>query len=198
MNFPDSPGARRNTCWLFGIGAGLIAILFTCLGCDTPSPYVPVRGTVTLDGKPLESGIVQFQPAAGQVATGEIGPAGAFSLATQAKNAGALAGTYKVTVVAYDPLASEQTPDSLIVPLRYTRSGTSGLQVTIFPGSTAPVKIELVSDEEATSSAAEATATNEQGGNDPTVPPGDPVTPADNPPAGEATRERSPSSTAAE
>ena len=168
----------------------LVGLLPLASGCQEPNAYVPVRGTVTLDGKPLGSGTVQFQPSVGQVASGELGPDGTFTLSTPSGGNGVLAGTYRVTVVAYDPMASEQTVENLIVPLRYTRSGTSGLQVTIFPGSTSPVALELVSDDsespDATpdSPAAEAPtaspAAREQSG-----------PPAESTPAGEATREPS-------
>jgi hypothetical protein len=125
----------------------LVVLLAFSAGCEIQSPYVPVRGTVTLDGNPLESGVVRFQPSVGQVATGEIGPGGEFTLSTHAQGDGVLAGTYRVTVVAYDPSAAEPGAEHLIVPVRYTRSGTSGLQVTIFPGSLKPMNLLLVSEE---------------------------------------------------
>jgi hypothetical protein len=131
------------TCLAYPVLLGLLS--FTA-GCENPSPYVPVRGTVTLDGKPLESGIVQLQPSVGQVATGSIGAGGEFTLSTPPQGQGVLAGSYRVTVLAYDSAVTDPGPEHLIVPVRYTRSGTSGLQVTIFPGSTAPVKFELVSE----------------------------------------------------
>lgn len=153
MNFRDRdvgrlPGTPAR--WLPSRLAGLLlcGALPGLAGCgETRTPFVKVAGTVTLDGKPLESGFVQFQPASGQVASGEIGPGGRFVLSTHASGDGVLPGTYQVTVVAYDPEASEQTSEHLIVPLRYTRSGSSGLEVTVFPGSTTPVSIELESDE---------------------------------------------------
>jgi hypothetical protein len=150
MSFRDSGGVRGLPAWRLPsrFGGLLLCVLPALAGCgETASPFVKVGGTVTLDGKPLESGFVQFQPTSGQVASGEIGPGGRFVLSTHSAGDGVLPGTYQVTVVAYDPEATEQTPEHLIVPLRYTRSGTSGLEVTVFQGSTTPVSIELVSDE---------------------------------------------------
>jgi hypothetical protein len=136
---------ERRSAWF--VFLSLVVMLAFSAGCETQSPYVPVRGTVTLDGNPLESGVVRLQPSVGQVATGEIGPGGEFTLSTHVQGDGVLAGTYRVTVVAYDPSAAEPGPEHLIVPVRYTRSGTSGLQVTIFPGSLAPMNLSLVSGE---------------------------------------------------
>lgn len=128
-----------------GRSLAVLALATLVVGCEAKSNNVKVRGSVSLDGKPLSSGVVQFHPQVGQVATGEIGDGGEFVLSTRAPGDGVPAGTYRVTVAAYDPTASVQAPEHLIVPLRYTRSGASGLQVTIFPDTKAPVKIELVS-----------------------------------------------------
>jgi|694.fasta_scaffold80962_4 hypothetical protein len=129
-----------------GIACRTIAVVFglapVFVGCGPPSPYVRVQGTVMIDGKPLESGIVQFHPPAGQVAAGEIGPGGAFTLTTRSPGDGVLPGTYQATVTAESADPAQQS----LIPLRYTRAGSSGLSVTIFPDSKAPVKLELVSD----------------------------------------------------
>src|SRR5690242_21590804 len=45
---------------------------FACVGCGTKSPVAIVRGTVELDGKPLQSGVVTTIPTAGRGAHGEI------------------------------------------------------------------------------------------------------------------------------
>lgn len=133
--------------WRLGLAVLVFVPLVT--GCESKSQLVKVRGTVTLDGKALTLGRVQFRPAVGQVATGEIGPQGEFSLSTHAKDDGVLPGTYQVTVSAYDPTVADPGPEHLLVPVRYTRGGTSGLEVTIFPGTKEPVRLDLVSDETA-------------------------------------------------
>lgn len=48
--------------------AGAVAILIACVGCDS-SPVRQVHGTVTLEGKPLETGEIAFR-----VASGSSGP----------------------------------------------------------------------------------------------------------------------------
>lgn len=177
---------RTGTCLAYPL---LLGLLLFSTGCENPSPYVPVRGMVTLDGKPLESGIVQLQPAVGQVATGSIGPGGEFTLSTPPQGHGVLAGSYRVTVLAYDSATIEPGPEHLIVPVRYTRSGTSGLQVTIFPGSTAPVKLELVSEDPPADREASLPSAVEK-------PAAALVLDEDGPPPGAADLERSKSSTA--
>lgn len=133
---------RRSWCRIFCRTVALLALASVVVGCGQPSPYVKVQGTVTLDGKPIEAGIVQFHPPAGQVAAGEIGPDGAFTLTTRSSGDGVLPGTYQATVTGEAAEPSQQP----LIPLRYTRAGSSGLSVTIFPDSKAPVKLELVSD----------------------------------------------------
>ena len=129
----------------------VLVISYAAHGCIPVSDCVPVEGVVLLDGKPLPGGIVQFQPASGQPATGEIAPDGSFSLSRHAPSDGVLPGTYRVSVLAYDPQASTQSEENLIVPLKYTRFGTSGIEFTVFPGTVKPVMINL-SSEEATDS----------------------------------------------
>ena len=115
-------------------------------GSQTGGPVtVPVRGVVMLDGKPLSSGVVQFQPASGQVATGEIAGDGSFTLSRTTPGDGVLPGTYSVAVVSYDPAAEVQSVENLRVPLKYTRFGSSGIEITVFPGTKEPLRIELES-----------------------------------------------------
>ena len=133
----------------------VIAVSLTIQGCVPVSDCVAVRGVVLLDGKPLPCGIVQFQPAAGQAASGEIAPDGSFTLSRRTPSDGVLPGTYRVSVLAYDPQASTQSEANLLVPLRYTRFGSSGIEFTVFPGSVEPVVVSLSSDESTESSTGE-------------------------------------------
>src|SRR3954464_3770610 len=92
-----------------GIAAvvGLCFLLAGCGGGPSDKPKVaPVSGKVTQKGKPLTTGDVLFTPsggpdgAAGQVATGQIGPDGTYRLTTFNTGDGAVLGTHKVTVTA--------------------------------------------------------------------------------------------------
>ena len=79
-----------------GIG---VTLLLAGAGCSGNSP-VAVRGTVTLDGNPVEGAIVLFMPegGAGRQASGQTGADGGFQLTTFTTNDGALRGKYKVVV----------------------------------------------------------------------------------------------------
>ena len=120
------------TCSKTGRLAWLVAsMMFVVVGCVPPATLVPVKGVVLLDGKPLTGGVVTFQPTVGQQATSEIAPDGSFSLTRNAAN------------------DDVQTVENLTVPVKYTRCGSSGLEFTVFPGTTDPVMIHLSSDIEA-------------------------------------------------
>lgn len=128
-------------------------VLATCLsaavlasGCERPSLLVPVTGRVLLDGRPLPSGVVQFQPAAGQAASGQIAEDGSFILSRNARGDGVPPGTYRVAVISYDPTATTDAVENLRVPVKYTRFGSSGIEFTVFPGAVDPLVIQLVSD----------------------------------------------------
>jgi len=142
----------RNAVKRFTAFAVVLVIAFATNGCIPVSDSVPVQGVVLLDGKPLPCGIVQFQPASGQPATGEIASDGSFTLSRYAPSDGVPPGTYRVSVLAYDPQASTRSEENLIVPLKYTRFGTSGIEFTVFPGTVKPVVINLSSDEATESS----------------------------------------------
>lgn len=176
MNCRD---ARCSRCTQRGsLGLVVLGLLATVFGCESKSPLVPVHGIVMLDGTPLESGVVQFHPTAGQVASGEISAGGEFVLSTHSAGDGVLPGTYRVTIVPAAP-ANENSAEENPLPLRYSRAGASGLQVTIFPNSAAPVKLELVSGDLAIDTDARS-ADQSHDAQDPTtiegateVPPGD-------------------------
>ncbi len=58
----------------------------------------PVRGTVTLDGKPLARGTVIFTPTQGRSANGRIQSDGSFNLSTYGDGDGAIVGSHKIAV----------------------------------------------------------------------------------------------------
>ncbi len=141
------------TCSDAGVASRLLAAVVVAglvgIGCGRPPLLVPVKGVVLLDGKPLSSGVVQFQPAAGQPASGVIAGDGTFTLSRHAPNDGVPPGTYRVAVTAFDPLAEVQSVENLIVPLKYTRFGSSGIEFTVFPGTVEPLVVSMSSDADA-------------------------------------------------
>ncbi|HKB03650.1 MAG TPA: carboxypeptidase-like regulatory domain-containing protein [Gemmataceae bacterium] len=81
---------------------GLTVLVFAAAGCDGRRTPVPVSGTVTLDGRPVEGAIVTFHLVGddkeGRPATGQTDKAGTFRLTTGNED-GARAGEYKVVIV---------------------------------------------------------------------------------------------------
>lgn len=127
---------------------GVAAIALVCGGCGQRVTMVPVRGRVTVDGKPLGSGSVMFQPQAGPAARGQIGPDGSFELGTHHPGDGVRAGPAAVrvtSVAAVKVVAGEEQPAGRsVIPMRYADFTTSGITVTVAPGME-PVEIELSS-----------------------------------------------------
>lgn len=111
--------------------------LMWCAACSTPPPPDPdkkatfaVSGKVLLAGQPLPGVTVVFHPSddAGAKATrayGKTDASGSFKLSTYVAGDGAPAGRYSVTVHG-DPDA-----DIVVVPERYARTTSSGLQVEV-------------------------------------------------------------------
>jgi hypothetical protein len=113
-------------------------LLIALAGCDSSGlgKIVPVKGKITIDGKPLTKGSLVFKPdvAKGNTSTFEpsatIAADGNYSLFTQEKE-GAPLGWHKVGVVAQE--ASPNDPYSMksLVPPRYNDAESSGLSVEI-------------------------------------------------------------------
>ena len=116
-------------------------ILVGILGCGRSElpPRVKVTGIVTLDGKPLPIGKVQFVPDrskgnAGPIAVGIIDETGRYQLNTDRRNDnhdGAVLGFHRVCVEAIpQPKNVTDIPRSLI-PAKYNNPSTSGLTAEI-------------------------------------------------------------------
>lgn len=125
------------------------AVLMWTVGCGGGGARV--SGRVTLDGRALETGSVQFHPAAGgPVAYGSIGPQGRFTLAVGASAGAVPSGRYVATVVAVAPASAAASDDaeSVPVPITPTRYGdvaTSGLAFDLAAGRN-EITIELSSE----------------------------------------------------
>jgi hypothetical protein len=117
---------------------------FTLTGCGSHSGLGSVHGVVRLDGKPLTTGTVRFVPTAGRAASGKIESDGSFVLGTYGKSDGALIGTHRVAIIAYEsPASAGGRPDTskaspgttkALVPRRYMAPGTSRLTFDVKPG----------------------------------------------------------------
>lgn len=117
-------------------------------GCTSKTtPAGTVSGQVTIDGKPVDSGIIQFhEPTQGNLAGGQLeGPQGRYELTF-----GGLrqipAGSYLVTIspapqTEYDAVSGTLAPSSADtrsqdrqIPGKYHRHETSGLTATVTSG----------------------------------------------------------------
>lgn len=111
----------RSDCFilLYGCGLALVAIL----GCGPSGPKLyPVRGKVTVKGKPASYALV-FLHRVGRsdpnepVPYGQVGDDGNFSITTVKKGDGAQIGEYMITVdwpdMSKSPDGNGQRPDAL-------------------------------------------------------------------------------------
>lgn len=98
--------------------AGLMIVAIVCLGCGGGKSLkvpelVPVKGKITLDGKPLESAQVLFQPkggTAGQGAYASTAEDGSFTLKYNSGQEGCPKGEYVIMITKL------LTPDGKAVP----------------------------------------------------------------------------------
>ncbi len=133
------------------------SLLVTLAGCgggsgrDLPDT-VPGRGVVTLDGSPVEGASVTCIADSGSYhATAVTDATGAFSLKAFPEKDGAIPGSYKVAInktivgAAGGPADEPTVNVQLGVPLKYARTRTSNLAITIPEAGVTDLKIELTS-----------------------------------------------------
>lgn len=118
--------------------AGFVCVGLCGCGAAVDEKFTPVSGKVTVNGMPLSTGAVTFQPDAGKgnttphIPIGSLDSAGNYKLMS-ATNEGAPPGWYKVTVSAQAPIDSKNPyapPKHLINP-KYSDASTSGLTVQV-------------------------------------------------------------------
>jgi len=124
----------------------MAGLLMVVAGCNSAKPIagsVPVSGTVTFNGQPLEQGEVWFAPESGskgQPATGQI-KNGKFTMVTTASSPGVVAGKYKVSVISNKPFTPPKPgtpsdpkallPPESLIPTKYNDIKTSGLEADV-------------------------------------------------------------------
>ncbi len=121
------------------------------VGCDAGPVRVPVHGRVLYQGQPLTFGSVMFQPlGSGEIARSTIAPDGTYTLTTRSEGDGVLPARCRVRVTCYEGQqqalqsgAQEQSLGRLLIPSRYTRFGTSGIEVDVSPDMQLPLVLEL-------------------------------------------------------
>jgi hypothetical protein len=140
----------RQPLWKWGANWAVFWFLLATMGCGRPAYQLetaPVRGKVTLDGRPLPSGYVVVPTSRGRMASGKIQPDGTFVLTTYDEGDGAQVGSHPVVVneVPPDEFSSVPIEQRISIPSRYGSAGTSGLQVTVEPGEENVLDLELSS-----------------------------------------------------
>ena len=117
----------------------------------------PVKGTVTIDGKPLPHGTVMFVPSKGRAARGEIQADGSFELSTYSEGDGAIVDEHRVSVSCVEqhldsPAGASESTDAgtfmlsrSLIPKHYSDSSRSGLTFQVERNTDNFTRIELSS-----------------------------------------------------
>ena len=136
------------------------------LGCSpegaTLEGTVPVSGTVTQNGQPLEGAAVTFVPTdGGRSASGMTDASGKFSLTTLDPGDGALPGSYQVTITKKETVGKEYTQEEAnayyaehqtqppapeiknVLDEKYAQPETSGLTAEVAEGGVTDLKFEV-------------------------------------------------------
>jgi hypothetical protein len=129
--------------------ATVIALLATgfTAGCsskpESPIPLSNVKGVVSYQGQPLETGTISFMPINGtNTASGEI-VNGEYSLSTFTAGDGAPAGQYKVAVTAWSKMPEMGVEGVPSVPRKYLDPKQSGLTATISQEKSQTIDFQL-------------------------------------------------------
>lgn len=116
------------------LAATLLGCLFLlpCAGCGsrTGTTYttatLPVKGKVTLNGKPVTKGTVTFEPDSGREAHGNIQSDGTYVLTTFKEGDGAVPGTHRVAV----------SNAGRTVPNKFANVSSSKIEIEVSEGKT--------------------------------------------------------------
>jgi len=164
--------ALRLSRWL----GGCAVVAAAALGCGKRDgvAFAPVEGRVTIDGQPLESGEIRFQPDASQgnkgpLSAAVLGTGGAFKLRGPGTRVGAVAGPHRVYFISpfkndvpEPPLLIDGkyisreeaaggepvpplSPNNWKVPRKFLQAETSGLTATVTKGTANVIEFNLES-----------------------------------------------------
>ena len=130
----------------------VIFLICSTTGCNNSPNIVPVKGTVLLDGKPLEGAAVLFHPKADErPAVGVTDKRGMFELTTRRQGDGAHVGLNKVSITKENDEtqlndAEEGIQDfTLITPAQYASPELSGIEIDVYPGMES-IMLEMTTD----------------------------------------------------
>lgn len=136
--------------WKAGCALALAVCCVAFAGCAPKDGLVPIKGTVTLDGAPIEKGTVNFAPKGGS------GTTAGGAIVNGKYEARVSPGKMAVTIYAQKSEKIENPTQEQIergiteikvdvVPAKYNRAST--LEVDIVEGQKDPVDFELTTDE---------------------------------------------------
>lgn len=139
---------------ILATGPLFFGMIMGCAGGPDRPPTYPVKGTVTFGGKPLADAVVCFRPQDAQngqrPANGKTDAEGRYRLTTFSSDDGAMAGTYRVTLMKFDTLLSEPSsendgnyvppsgplPDAKnLLPKKFADARTSEMTATVGPNA---------------------------------------------------------------
>jgi hypothetical protein len=121
------------------------AAVIGCGGDPDAVKAVPAAGTITFNGKPIESGTIGFIPGVGRPASGKIKD-GHFTMTTYSENDGAIPGKHRVVVRSTKQIPSPTGGDPTItylVPARFSIPGDSFVDVEVPPGGSTNLDIKI-------------------------------------------------------
>jgi len=119
------------------VSSFVFAVLFAGCGGRGDRPDLgTVRGTVTLDGAPLDLARVTFEPAKGRPSNGLTNASGEFELDYLAGIEGAVIGPHEVRISTNDLLEDRVTGKRTMIPERVpdTYNTKTILKVDVHPG----------------------------------------------------------------
>jgi hypothetical protein len=118
-----------------GVTIAIAALLMS--GCGK-SDWGYMSGKVLLNGQPIGPGMISLESADGQHAgaMGLIANDGTYKITSARKKEGAAVGEYRVTIHPnLGDFGFEQTGKRAAIPVRYGKADTSGLFVSVEPGT---------------------------------------------------------------
>lgn len=129
----------------------MTVLLVGCSGDSDARPAVEIKGTVTLDGSPLQQASIQFtSPKTGESAYANLNENGQYSIAFPKADIGS---AYEVTISA--PVVEEENAMALAeqpqkktttkIPAQYSKRTTSDLSVRVEQAGTNEANFDLKS-----------------------------------------------------
>lgn len=137
---PICPSGNRRTGWV------LLCSLAVVAGCGPKGPnveFAEVKGTVTLNGSPLDDGRVIFFHNAGPTAEANIKPDGTYALKAAVGETSVFIDHREPPIEPSEGRPGMPMPGKSLVPDKYADYKTSGLKLTVEPGAN-EYNIEMV------------------------------------------------------